>query len=571
MKRILVMTMLSSCMFMLAYDRHDSLFENMKAMKGAKVEKVEFTGGFPENPVAGLGFVMMRGNGNGLTAGEKIGLPGIDIVKADSIFDIFNSESTWGSSDNLKTCSDDRLRIAYSLYFNEKSDSLYMLRVKFEDEPSIPNDWPYRNHYNASDSVQVSYKLYEPTPKIDWTEALVRLYDEVRYNFVFYPQIESQWEKSYKYNLKAIKRAKDDFDALRILQRMVASCGDGHTYIDVLSNKIETPGLCPYATVMFPDGLYISSVESRELSELGMKRGQKILSVNGESPETWAERELKPYVCSSTPQWMINQMFDGYNFSRVRYGTQISLKLENSDGNIVEIEYRVGGPTWDRSLHINKNPDFKVIDDSIGLLTIPDFQNRRVTEFFDSVFPAIQSTKSLIIDIRGNGGGNSGYANQIIRYMIDKPILDDIWTTRVYKPAFASWGYDEETYKSPQDTIQPLSDITPYVNPIVLLTDRGTFSAAEDFTGVLKSAGRVTQIGTATGGSTGNGVRPYLTSDKLIMANICSKHDVTPNGTEFVGIGLIPDIVVEETSASYFEDGRDDVIDMAIQFLKSKY
>ncbi len=80
----------------------------------------------------------------------------------------------------------------------------------------------------------------------------------------------------------------------------------------------------------------------------------------------------------------------------------------------------------------------------------------------------------------------------------------------------------------------------------------------------------MTQIGTATGGSTGNGVRPSLTSNGTISANICSKHDLAPDGTEFVGIGLIPDITVEENAASYFDPVRDDVIEAAIRHLTAK-
>ena len=569
MRTILIYTMLSLSLVAWAYESHDRLFEHLKKMPDAKTEKVEFTGGFPKKTEQDFGFVMMRGDGNGLTTGEKIGLPCIDSAEADSIFDVFNTEFTWGNSENLKTSCDDSRRVAYSLYFNEKSDSLYMLRVSYEDEPSIPRDWPYRNRYNASDSVQNSFYVYESYPKIDWTEALVRLYDEVRYNFVYYPRVASRWEREYKRNLKAIKKAKNDFEALRILQCMVALCGDGHTYFDILSDNVEVPGFSPFTTVMLPDGLYVRTVESPELSNAGMKRGQKIISVNGESPETWADRELRPYVCSSTPQWTVNQMYDDYNFSRVRYGTQMNLTLENNDGSVMEVENRVGASTWDRSSAINNKLDFKVMDNSIGLLTIPDFQSRYVTEFFDSVFPAIQSTKSLIIDIRGNGGGNSGFANHIIRHLIDKPVADELWTTRVYKPAFASWGMEEEIYESPQDTIYPVKETVPYIHPIVVLTNRGTFSAAEDFMAVLKSAGRAVQIGTPTGGSTGNGVRPYLTANNLIMANICSKHDVAPDGTEFVGIGLVPDIIVEESAESYFNPGQDSIVEAAVKLLLS--
>lgn len=542
----------------------DSLFNRLSSMKGASASQVDFTGGFAKN---GPGFAMMRGEGKGHTKGTKIAVPQVDVDFAYSVLGVIDEKGAWGD-DYYKTVAG--TQTVYSIYFNEKTDSLYMVRAHFDNEPSLPFDWPFRSRYDASDSVQVVYDVPLRQTVVDWNEALVRLYDEVRYNFVFYPKMTARWDREYHRNLEAMREAKDDFEKLRILQRMAAACRDGHTVVYFSSGAFETPGFSPFSTVLLPEGLYVRSVESRELADAGMRRGQKIVAVNGESPEVWALRELKPYVCSSTPQWTLHEMFDGYNFSRVRKGTPMVLTLENTDGSQFSLSHKVNEPQWDSSLGIRPELEFKVVDKKIGLLTIPHFQNNETTAFFDSVFPRISQTDGLIIDLRGNGGGNSGYADHIARYLIDRPIATDRWITRVYNPAFASWGLKEETYSAQQDSMMPLDGIKPYLKPVVLLTDRGTFSAAEDFTALLKSAGRITQIGTATGGSTGNGVRVSLTGNGQIMANICSKHDVAPDGTEFVGIGLIPDVVIEESAKSYFDTKRDDLISAAIRHLKSK-
>lgn len=542
----------------------DSLFNRLSSMKGASASQIDFTGGFAKN---GPGFAMMRGEGKGHTKGTKIAVPQVDVDFAYGVLGVIDEKGAWGD-DYYKTVAG--TQTVYSIYFNEKTDSLYMVSAHFDNEPSLPFDWPFRSRYDASDSVQVVYDVPLRQTVVDWNEALVRLYDEVRYNFVFYPKMTARWDREYHRNLEAMREAKDDFEKLRILQRMAAACRDGHTVVYFSSGAFETPGFSPFSTVLLPEGLYVRSVESRELADAGMRRGQKIVAVNGESPEVWALRELKPYVCSSTPQWTLHEMFDGYNFSRVRKGTAMVLTLENTDGSQFSLSHKVNEPQRDSSLGIRPELEFKVVDKKIGLLTIPHFQNNETTAFFDSVFPRISQTDGLIIDLRGNGGGNSGYGDYIARHLIDRPIATDRWITRVYNPAFASWGLKEETYSAQQDSMMPLDGIKPYLKPVVLLTDRGTFSAAEDFTALLKSAGRITQIGTATGGSTGNGVRVSLTGNGQIMANICSKHDVAPDGTEFVGIGLIPDVVIEESAESYFDTKHDDLISAAIRHLKSK-
>lgn len=564
MRRFIILAFVMAALTASASESLDSLFNRLSSMEGASASQVDFTGGFAKN---GPGFAMMRGEGKGHTKGTKIAVPQVDVDFAYGVLGVIDEKGAWGD-DYYKTVAGSQT--VYSIYFNEKTDSLYMVRAHFDNEPSLPFDWPFRSRYDASDSAQVVYDVPLRQTVVDWNEALVRLYDEVRYNFVFYPKMTARWDREYHRNLEAMREAKDDFEKLRILQRMAAACRDGHTVVYFSSGGFETPGFSPFSTVLLPEGLYVRSVESRELADAGMRRGQKIVAVNGESPEVWALRELKPYVCSSTPQWTLHEMFDGYNFSRVRKGTPMVLTLENTDGSQFSLSHKVNEPQWNSSLGIRPELEFKVVDKKIGLLTIPHFQNNETTAFFDSVFPRISQTDGLIIDLRGNGGGNSGYADHIARHLIDRPIATDRWITRVYNPAFASWGLKEETYSAQQDSMMPLDGIKPYLKPVVLLTDRGTFSAAEDFTALLKSAGRITQIGTATGGSTGNGVRVSLTGNGQIMANICSKHDVAPDGTEFVGIGLIPDVVIEESAKSYFDTKRDDLISAAIRHLKSK-
>lgn len=514
MRRFIILAFVMAALTASASESLDSLFNRLSSMKGASASLIDFTGGFAKN---GPGFAMMRGEGKGHTKGTKIAVPQVDVDFAYGVLGVIDEKGAWGD-DYYKTVAGSQT--VYSIYFNEKTDSLYMVSAHFDNEPSLPFDWPFRSRYDASDSVQVVYDVPLRQTVVDWNEALVRLYDEVRYNFVFYPKMTARWDREYHRNLEAMREAKDDFEKLRILQRMAAACRDGHTVVYFSSGAFETPGFSPFSTVLLPEGLYVRSVESRELADVGMRRGQKIVAVNGESPEVWALRELKPYVCSSTPQWTLHEMFDGYNFSRVRKGTPMVLTLENTDGSQFSLSHKVNEPQWDSSLGIRPELEFKVVDKKIGLLTIPHFQNNETTASFDSVFPRISQTDGLIIDLRGNGGGNSGYGDYIARHLIDRPIATAPWTTRVYNPAFASWGRKEETYSAQQDSMMPLDGIKPYLKPVVLLTDRGTFSAAEDFTALLKSAGRITQIGTATGGSTGNGVRASLTGNGQIMANI---------------------------------------------------
>ena len=52
-------------------------------------------------------------------------------------------------------------------------------------------------------------------------------------------------------------------------------------------------------------------------------------------------------------------------------------------------------------------------------------------------------------------------------------------------------------------------------------------------------------------------------------ARICTKKDTYPDGKEFVGIGIKPDIEVSKSLSDYLEN-NDPVLEKAIEFLKDK-
>ena len=110
-------------------------------------------------------------------------------------------------------------------------------------------------------------------------------------------------------------------------------------------------------------------------------------------------------------------------------------------------------------------------------------------------------------------------------------------------------------------------DITPYTRPIVVLINRGTFSAAEDFTAILQGNGRARLVGEPSGGSTGYGVRLTL-QEGVAWANICSKHDIGPGDNPYVGRGLLPDVTAEETYDSYFHAPQTVALATALRLLK---
>jgi len=75
---------------------------------------------------------------------------------------------------------------------------------------------------------------------------------------------------------------------------------------------------------------------------------------------------------------------------------------------------------------------------------------------------------------------------------------------------------------------------------------------------------QVTTMGTMTAGSTGQPL--ILRLPHGIVAGITTKRDMTPEGEDFVGVGLAPDVEVLDSAESIAE-GRDLVLERAVEHL----
>jgi carboxyl-terminal processing protease len=96
---------------------------------------------------------------------------------------------------------------------------------------------------------------------------------------------------------------------------------------------------------------------------------------------------------------------------------------------------------------------------------------------------------------------------------------------------------------------------------VAMLIDARTFSAAEDTVAVFKLMRRGVIIGTPSAGSTG---QPWLFDlPGGGHARVCVKRDGFPDGTTFVGAGIIPDIHIP-LKIQEVREGKDPVLERAV-------
>jgi C-terminal processing protease CtpA/Prc len=202
----------------------------------------------------------------------------------------------------------------------------------------------------------------------------------------------------------------------------------------------------------------------------------------------------------------------------------------------------------------------------IAYLRLPTFDDEGVPAAFDSALDRLDlaRTKGIILDLRYNMGGDDQFAWPVLRRLIDRRVLGFTWKTREYRPALASWNQPETWFQGDTVSIEP-SERPRYGGPLVVLTGPNTMSTSEDFLVALDYSGRALLVGEPTAGTTGNPVNTRLPGGGILR--VCSVRCTYPDGREFVGRGIQPDVLVHPTVAG-IRAGRDEVLERALEAIR---
>lgn len=396
--------------------------------------------------------------------------------------------------------------------------------------------------------------------------------------FVFFDQIDLNWEKVKMDFLPRVQDTKDNESFYWLMTEMLALLKDGHTnaYAQGLwkSSFIQTK--------ITEDNVYF--IKDNSYRKNNMTPGDKILEING-LPVLNAIENAKKYISSSTPQWT-NQMLENYGYLiNFNHKDHVTIKYDHN-GKIYRQKI---APSPQKDKKDSKAVDFKKLENNIGYIAVNSMYPDNVGQFFDVALDSLFNTKALIIDIRKNGGGNSNVSFHILSRILPKKLPFLKYKVRLYTvDMFDRWFSADDEFDIFYDVYQNvISDsdrlekdilkkrfldnsgvITPkpplYDKPIVVLIGPRTFSAAEDFLAPLHGTNRVTLIGKPTGGSTGQPLMLQLNGE--LSARICSRKCWCSDGYEFVGKGFIPDIEIDETLDDILS-GKDKALEKAIQYL----
>ncbi|MGA1979323.1 MAG: S41 family peptidase [Sedimentisphaerales bacterium] len=400
---------------------------------------------------------------------------------------------------------------------------------------------------------------------------LSKIWKEASYNFAFFDQIpDVNWDSCYQAFIPQVMATKSDWEYYLVLEKFFALLKDGHTRIfppAELRNKYYGTATKQIKTRLIEDKVIITEVLDNALAEAGVRKGMEILTINSIDVNEYAKKYVSPYMFASTPQDLELQTFGHFLLSGSVTEPAI-IKVRDFDGKtrthsiyrqpwLMEAEVFQGEPMV-----------FKILSNNIGYLKINNFVDTKdFRPKFDSIYTKILATDGLIIDVRENFGGATQITYYVLKHLSKEKFKTVNWKSPMYVAANKAWGMNKDWLEVEGKEIEPFKDRAIYTKPVNVIADESSFSGAEDFCVGFKTMKRGKLVGRKTAGSTGSPLMFNLPGGASVL--ICTKKDMFPDGTEFVGYGIAPDIEVGVTIED-IRNGNDGALNAAIKDLSGK-
>lgn len=197
--------------------------------------------------------------------------------------------------------------------------------------------------------------------------------------------------------------------------------------------------------------------------------------------------------------------------------------------------------------------------DSVGYIYYGSFSGGVGEGNLNQIFYHFRDCKGLIIDVRENGGGALNYSDRIAsRFMEERRLVG-------YMRHKTGKGHDD--LSEPYPLYLDPSAYIRWLRPVVVLTNRHCYSAANDFVQKMREMPYVTILGDRTGGGSGMPFTSELPNGWTVRFSASPMLDAAGQDTEF---GIDPDLFValSETDAA---QGKDTLIEAAIRLIHESY
>jgi carboxyl-terminal processing protease len=402
---------------------------------------------------------------------------------------------------------------------------------------------------------------------------LMQVWAEAKYSFAFFSRVpQLDWDAAVQAAIPRVLAAPDLKAYYDVLAELVALLNDGHTIVrppKTLLAALEQP---PIELETMDGKVLITRVgDNEEVRARAVRAGLEVTAVDGVPVRRFLADHALRYYRGGTAQW--GNAFGLVGLLDGPRGSTVRLAVRELAGTEREVTLTRNATLSDGTVFVNRIRDFstlvetRMVDGDIAYVRLATFEDEKVVSEFAAALERLDLPKlrGLILDVRYNIGGESSVGYGVIAHLTDIPLETSRWKTRMLVAADRAWGKPEAWFEGQPGVITPAPGRV-YTGPLVVLTWHDTLSSAEDFLVPLDYAHRAVLVGGTTAGSTGQPMVVGLPGGGRLL--VCAKHDSYPDGREFVGSGIEPEVKVEPTQADVAA-GRDVILEKGLEVIRN--
>lgn len=267
-------------------------------------------------------------------------------------------------------------------------------------------------------------------------------------------------------------------------------------------------------------------IEDTPAEEVGLRSGDLIYEVDGTSVQGMDLTEVVSMI-------------------KGEEGTKVHLTVirdGETDYLQVDVERRkIESPTVSQ----------KMLENDIGYIQIKEFDDVTVEQFIEALAVCKGSKmKGMILDLRGNPGGNLTAVCEIARQLLPEGLI----------------VYTEDKYGERNEYTSDGSN--QLETPLVVLVDSNSASASEILAGAIKDYGIGTLVGTTTFGK--GIVQKIIPFTDGSAVKLTVSHYYTPKGNNIHKVGVAPDVEVAFDSDAYYNEDVDNQLNKAVEVINEK-
>ena len=201
---------------------------------------------------------------------------------------------------------------------------------------------------------------------------------------------------------------------------------------------------------------------------------------------------------------------------------------------------------------------YLILDDNIGYIRYESFTDGVGDSNIDEALMHMILCQGIIIDIRGNGGGELTNAERLAAHFCNQKTLVG-YIQHKTGTGHSDFSSMEERY------IEPSSGIR-WHKPVCVLTNRHVYSAANEFSVFMRAMPNVKLVGDHTGGGAGMPFSASLPNGWVVRFSAVPTYDCNRQSAEF---GIAPDYQVSLLDAD-FAKGEDTIIEFARNLIANR-